>query len=107
MMDVTPEETVSAGSTQIWELVNLPGMMGMQMAHPIHLHGPQFRVLSRQRPAGADGDAAIVREGIGDEGWMDTVLVMPGETVRILVSFTTIRDCTSIIATSSNTKTWG
>ena len=88
MMDVAPEETVATGSTQNWELVNLPGMMGMQMAHPIHLHGPQFRVLSRQHTAGADADAAIVREGIADEGWTDTVLVMPGETVRILVTFT-------------------
>src|SRR5687768_17408962 len=48
MHDTTPEETVTAGSTQIWEIVNGQGMMGMQMAHPIHLHGRQFRVISRE-----------------------------------------------------------
>ena len=39
MTDVAPEETVAAGSTHHWELVNEGGMMGMQAAHPIHLHG--------------------------------------------------------------------
>jgi FtsP/CotA-like multicopper oxidase with cupredoxin domain len=28
-----------------------------------------------------------VREGFVDAGWMDTVLVMPGETVRIKIPF--------------------
>ena len=88
MMGAAPEETVSSGSTQIWELANSPGMMGMQMAHPIHLHGPQFRVLGRTRVSGPNTDGKGVREGFSDEGWKDTVLVMPGETVRILVNFT-------------------
>ena len=88
MMGATPEETVSPGSTQIWELANVAGMMGMQMAHPIHLHGQQFRVLSRQPRSGSGEDGKSIREGFADEGWKDTVLVMPGETVRLLVTFT-------------------
>jgi FtsP/CotA-like multicopper oxidase with cupredoxin domain len=88
MMDAAPDETVPAGSTQIWELANTAGMMGMQMAHPIHLHGRQFRVLGRQRESGAAADGKAVREGLTDEGWKDTVLVMPGETVRIMITFT-------------------
>lgn len=88
MMGATPEETVSPGSTQIWELANVTGMMGMQMAHPIHLHGHQFRVLSRHRRSGSGEDQKAVREGLADDGWKDTVLVMPGETVRLLVTFT-------------------
>jgi FtsP/CotA-like multicopper oxidase with cupredoxin domain len=78
------EENVKAGSTQIWELVNGAGMMGMQMAHPIHLHGRQFRVMSRQGSASA---GAAVSEGFVDAGWLDTVVVMPGETVRIKIPF--------------------
>jgi len=85
MTEAAPDEIVQHGSTQIWELVNSPGMMGMQMAHPIHLHGPQFRVLSR---SGSAKDRPSVREGLTDEGWKDTILVMPDETVRILVNFT-------------------
>jgi FtsP/CotA-like multicopper oxidase with cupredoxin domain len=85
MLGASPEETVAAGSTQIWEIVNSAGMMGMQAAHPIHLHGPQFRVMSRE---GASTAGRQVHEGIVDAGWLDTVLVMPGETVRIKVTFT-------------------
>ena len=29
-----------------------------------------------------------LREGIVDDGWRDTVLVLPGETVRVQVTFT-------------------
>lgn len=32
-------------------------------------------------------DSATVRDGFFDEGWNDTVLVMPGERVRILLRF--------------------
>jgi FtsP/CotA-like multicopper oxidase with cupredoxin domain len=83
MMEAAADETVTAGSTHIWELANVGGMMGMQMAHPIHLHGLQFRVLSRAR-----GAAASLHDGIVDAGWTDTVVVMPGDTVRIQVTFT-------------------
>jgi FtsP/CotA-like multicopper oxidase with cupredoxin domain len=80
--DVADAETVAPGSTHIWELVNQPNPMGMAMAHPIHLHGRQFRVLSR-----SGGSANDLRDGIADEGWTDTVVVLPGETVRIQVTF--------------------
>jgi FtsP/CotA-like multicopper oxidase with cupredoxin domain len=84
MDDVAPEETVAAGSVHVWEFVNLPNAMGMQAAHPIHLHGRQFRVLSRTggRPANP------LRAGLLDAGWTDTVLVLPGESVRVQVPFT-------------------
>jgi FtsP/CotA-like multicopper oxidase with cupredoxin domain len=85
MHDTTPEETATAGSTQIWEIVNGQGMMGMQMAHPIHLHGRQFRVVSRE---GMNTAGAVVAQGFVDAGWQDTVLVLPGETVRIKIPFT-------------------
>lgn len=82
MQDVSAEETFAAGSTHIWELVNEVNPMGMAMAHPIHLHGRQFRVVSR-----SGGSTNALREGINDAGWLDTVLVLPGETVRVQVTF--------------------
>jgi FtsP/CotA-like multicopper oxidase with cupredoxin domain len=82
MNDVADVETVAPGSTHIWEFANQPGMMGMEMAHPLHLHGPQFRVLRR-----TGGSVNALREGINDSGWVDTVLVLPGETVRTQVTF--------------------
>jgi len=83
MADVAPEETVAAGSTQLWEFENLANPMGMEAAHPIHMHGRQFRVLDR-----TGGRANTLRAGIVDGGWRDTVLVLPGETVRVQVTFT-------------------
>jgi FtsP/CotA-like multicopper oxidase with cupredoxin domain len=82
LADVAAAETVAAGSTHIWEFVNQTNPMGMEMAHPIHVHGRQFRVLSR-----AGGSANSLREGIADAGWIDTVVVLPGETVRVQVTF--------------------
>lgn len=82
MLDVADTETVAPGSTHVWEFVNLPNPMGMAMAHPIHLHGPQFRVLSR-----TGGAPNALREGIIDAGWTDTVVVLPGETVRTQITF--------------------
>ena len=83
MLDVAPEETVAAGSTHVWEFRNQPNPMGMQAAHPMHIHGPQFRILSR-----TGGGLNALREGISDAGWQDTVLVLPGEAVRVQVRFT-------------------
>jgi FtsP/CotA-like multicopper oxidase with cupredoxin domain len=56
----------------------------MQAAHPIHIHGRQFRVIDRTggRPTNT------LRGGLVDAGWRDTVLVLPGETVRVQVTFT-------------------
>jgi FtsP/CotA-like multicopper oxidase with cupredoxin domain len=84
MSDVAPEETVTAGSTHVWEFENLANRMGMQAAHPIHIHGRQFRVVDRTGGRAAN----TLRAGIVDAGWRDTVLVLPGETVRVQVEFT-------------------
>ncbi len=81
MTDVADDEMVEAGSSEIWDFGNAihgMGMMGMQTPHPMHLHGAQFRVLKRS------GNSL---DGFVDEGWKDTVLLMPGEIVRLLVRF--------------------
>jgi len=82
MAQVAPEETVAAGSTHIWEFMNLANGMGMQAAHPIHMHGRQFRVLQR-----SGGTTNALRAGLADGGWRDVVLVLPGETVRVQATF--------------------
>jgi len=83
MEDVAEAETVRAGSTHVWELVNTINPMGMQSAHPIHLHGRQFRVLGR---SGGSAPSEL-RPHVVDAGWTDTVLVLPGETVRAQITF--------------------
>ncbi len=84
MSEVAPEETVAAGSTHVWEFVNLANGMGMEAAHPIHMHGRQFRVVGRT----GGRTTNTLRAGVVDAGWRDTVLVLPGEAVRVQVTFT-------------------
>jgi FtsP/CotA-like multicopper oxidase with cupredoxin domain len=77
MEDVADDEIVQLGTKEIWEFHNTGGGM-MNMPHPIHLHGKQFRVIER---------SGVMHEGYVDEGWKDTVLLMPGERIRFLVDF--------------------
>ena len=82
MEAVAADERVRLGTMELWEFTNPGGGMGMMggmgMPHPMHLHGKQFQVLSR---------SGVRHAGYVDEGWKDTVLVMPGERVRLLVRF--------------------
>jgi len=69
------------------------GMMGggmgmmLSMAHPIHLHGQQYQVLSREIEGMRQEEYKTVNEGFIDTGWKDTVLVMPGEEIVIAKPF--------------------
>ena len=76
------DEQVKLGSTEIWEITNRSAMM-MSMPHSMHLHDVQFQILSR------NGRIPQPHE----QGRKDTVLIMPGETVRIISRF---RDYTGV-----------
>lgn len=78
MNSVAPDEIVRLGTTEVWEFVNSP-----MMAHAIHLHGLQFQVLER---TGSPRNAGVT-DGYVDEGWLDTVLIMPGERVKLIMRF--------------------
>ncbi|MEO5602030.1 MAG: multicopper oxidase domain-containing protein [Cyclobacteriaceae bacterium] len=69
------DETVHAGTTEIWEFDN---MMGDEI-HPMHIHGVQFQVLLRM-----GGRNEIIAS---EKGWKDTVLLMPGEKVSVIMTF--------------------
>ena len=81
MRQVAENERVRLGTVEEWEFINLGGPMAM--AHPIHLHGAQFRIVQRQHGPGLRS----LREGLFDEGWLDTFLLLPGDRVRLRVSF--------------------
>ena len=59
------------------------------MPHAMHLHGFQFRVLSRE--TSPDQLTPLVVDGNGrlatDLGQKDTILVWPGESVKIAIDF--------------------
>ncbi|WP_431063986.1 multicopper oxidase family protein [Methylotuvimicrobium sp.] len=75
------------GGMQEGDGMGMMGGMNLSMAHPIHLHGQQYQVLSRKiGPMGSKG-YETVKDGFIDSGWKDTVLVMPGEEVEIAKPF--------------------
>jgi len=86
MEGVAPDERVRFGDTEVWEFSNRTPMMAIP--HPMHVHGVQFRVLER---LGTPSGLEALREGFLDEGVKDTVLVQPGERVRVLLSFDAFR----------------
>ncbi len=61
---------------EIWEVNNYSSMMG-EMAHPFHIHGVQFQIISRNGK----------QPRSNENGWKDTVLVNPEERVELLVRF--------------------
>jgi FtsP/CotA-like multicopper oxidase with cupredoxin domain len=88
---ITPEETIRKGELEVWELVNALNEGETQhpqgMLHPFHIHGLQFQVLERYvLPELASGWESV-SAGYVDGGWKDTVLLMPGERVRLLLRF--------------------
>jgi FtsP/CotA-like multicopper oxidase with cupredoxin domain len=89
LTEAAPEETVKFNSMQLIAFDNgfsrPQGMM--QMAHSMHMHGQQFQVLRRDIRTDHRADHATVSGGFLDEGWKDTVLIMPGEKVTLLKRF--------------------
>lgn len=78
---VANDEIVDLDSVEVWEFDNRS-----MLPHPMHVHGLQFLVLQRRQTRGSMGWSGL-EDGYVDEGWHDTVLVMPGEQVRILLPF--------------------
>ncbi len=77
---------VQRGAVEIWNISN----PAMGMPHPMHLHGFSFQVLERLNSPTQLSASARFGKGrtVSDLGWKDTVLVWPGETVRIVIDFT-------------------
>ncbi|MHC1787763.1 MAG: multicopper oxidase family protein [Christensenellales bacterium] len=70
------DERGMTNQDEVWEVYNRPDMMG-GMVHSFHLHGTQFRILTR--------DGAL--PPLNEQGWKDTVALDAGERVRLLVRF--------------------
>jgi FtsP/CotA-like multicopper oxidase with cupredoxin domain len=76
---VDADERLPLGEETIWTFSG--DSEGHAMPHPIHIHGVRFRVIERSEGAPAD-----LRGGLIDAGYHDTVLVFPGERVRVAVA---------------------
>ena len=76
---------VQRGSVEIWSIRN----PAVGMPHPLHIHGFSFQVIERSNSPPQWAATARFGNGraVSDLGWKDTVLVWPGETVRIAIDF--------------------
>jgi spore coat protein A, manganese oxidase len=101
--DTPIDETPKAGTTEIWQFINLT-----VDAHPMHMHLVKFQVYDRQ-PFDADAYTTAWdawKEGRGTKpvlakyftgapvappreemGWKDTVKALPGQITRIIATF--------------------
>ncbi len=82
--DETPI-VVKRDTVETWDIRNVQP----SMPHPMHIHGFQFRVVARTGSPEQQQRLAVEKGGLAatDLGWKDTVLVWPGETVRIVTDF--------------------
>lgn len=69
------DETVQAGATETWEFDNSIG----DEIHPMHIHGVQFQIIER-----TGGRGTLIAS---ERGWKDTVLLMPNEKVKVIMTF--------------------
>lgn len=81
MESVAEDEKVNRDETIAWEWIN-----NSSIPHPMHIHNVQFQVLQRTAPSFNSG-YNTVKDGFIDNGWKDTVLVWPGERVKIAMKF--------------------
>lgn len=72
-------------AVEVWDIENATN----SMIHPMHLHGFSFQVVGRSNSPAALRPLATASGGrvVTDLGWKDTVMIFPGETVRIAVDF--------------------
>jgi spore coat protein A len=84
----TPTETVTAGSTEVWEIANLTAD-----THPIHFHLVNVQIISRQAfavntYAGTPNlKGAPVAPGPEERGWKETIRMNPGEVTTVIMQF--------------------
>ncbi len=78
---VADDEMVNLDETMAWEWIN-----NSPIPHPMHIHNVQFQVVKRTPPSSLT-TYSTANQGLVDSGWKDTVLVWPGERVRVAMKF--------------------
>ncbi len=68
------DDVINLGALEVWDIENTTNM-----AHPFHIHGNSFQVVSRTNGVRPLQDYEL--------GWTDVVVVYSRETVRIIKSF--------------------
>lgn len=110
--EVADDETVKLNTTEVWRINNggkistenqndgggmmgNSGMMGngsgmgnmMQMPHPVHIHQSQFNIANRNTENVDQNLWNAVKDGFINEGWQDSVYLLPGMYMDLLTRF--------------------
>ena len=80
MTEVAEDEMVWKDEIMAWEWIN-----NSPIPHPMHIHNCMFQVVKRTPPSSSS--YATANQGFIDTGWKDTVIVWPGEKVRVAMQF--------------------
>lgn len=114
-LEVADDEIVKLNTTEVWRINNggnisregqnggggmmgmhgNGGMMGnnqgmgnmMQMPHPVHIHQLQFNIVNRNIENVDKNLWNAVKDGIIDEGWQDSVYLLPGMYMDLIMRF--------------------
>ena len=81
-----PTEVVSAGATEVWQIMNLTGDV-----HPIHFHLANVQLIQRQPfsgdPNGWSYSGPPMPPDANELGWKETVRMNPGEITTVIMKF--------------------
>ena len=80
-MAVAEDEMVYRDVPIAWEWIN-----NSPIPHPMHIHNVMFQVVQRNAASTPSG-YSTANQGFLDTGWKDTVIVWPGERVKIAMTF--------------------
>ena len=79
-------ENVAAGSTEVWQIMNLTGD-----THPMHFHLVNVQLIQRQPFEGDPNQWSYTGSptppDANEQGWKDTVRMNPGEVATIIMQF--------------------
>jgi spore coat protein A len=77
---------VAAGSTEVWQIMNLTGD-----THPMHFHLVNVQLIQRQPFEGDPNQWSYTGSptppDANEQGWKDTVRMNPGEVATIIMQF--------------------
>ncbi len=85
MFEVAANEIARCNTLEVITVSNTAG--AVQIPHPIHFHGRPFQILDRTITGAQQANWNTVKDGYNDSGWKDTFMLMPGETVRLLIRY--------------------
>ena len=98
-------ENPRAGSTEVWQIMNLTGD-----THPIHFHLVNVQVIQRQPFSGGPNGYSVgapIPPDLNERGWKETVRMNPGEITTVIMQFNLPSLPTAAMRNSVSPRTGG